>query len=238
MEDIKTTILQLVQNERNELDAVLDDYFSKHPEKTNIEFVSANTTYFNISYTNKLGGIVYVQYALNELLRDCSGYSLVLNKWGDTPSSETLLVNMKNIEPLPGEFSALIKIINGLSSPVAGAYHFDNVQLKRIADFNRALALLHESDVAVVVDVNDNCVIRFVNAADIADVAYRTACFYGHTDDLFNFALIAVKLSCSHSVSYSLEIHLHNLDLCVRAGAYSSCSSLCEFFIISFKNSS
>lgn len=171
MEDIKTTILQLVQNERNELDAVLDDYFSKHPEKTNIEFVSANTTYFNISYTNKLGGIVYVQYALNELLRDCSGYSLVLNKWGDTPSSETLLVNMKNIEPLPGEFSALIKIINGLSSPVAGAYHFDNVQLKRIADFNRALALLHESDVAVVVDVNDNCVIRFVNAADIDYVA-------------------------------------------------------------------
>lgn len=171
MEDIKTTILQLVQNERNELEAVLDDYFSKHPEKTNIEFVSANTTYFNISYTNKLGGIVYVQYALNELLRDCSGYSLVLNKWGDTPSSETLLVNMKNIEPLPGEFSALIKIINGLSSPVAGAYHFDNVQLKRIADFNRALALLHESDVAVVVDVNDNCVIRFVNAADIDYVA-------------------------------------------------------------------
>lgn len=55
MEDIKTTILQLVQNERNELEAVLDDYFNKHPEKTNIEFVSANTTYFNISYTNKLG---------------------------------------------------------------------------------------------------------------------------------------------------------------------------------------
>ena len=58
----------------------------------------------------------------------------------------------------------------------------------------------------------------FVNAADIADVADRTACLDGHTDDLFNFALIAVKLSRSHSVSYSLKVHLHNLDLCVRAG--------------------
>ena len=171
MEDIKTTISQLVQNERNELEAVLDDYFSKHSEETNIEFVSANTTYFNISYANKLGGIVYVQYALNELLRDCSGYTFVLNKWGDTPSSETLLVNLKNIEPLPGEFSALTEIVKQLSSPVAIAYHFDKVQLRRIDEFNRALALLHESDVALVVDASDNCTIHFVNGTDIDYVA-------------------------------------------------------------------
>lgn len=180
MKDIKATIRQLVQNERNELETVLDDYFSKHTKETNIEFVSANTTFFNIPFANNLGGTAYMQYALNELLRDCSGYTLVLNQWGDFPSSETVQVNIKDIEPLPGEFSALTEIVKGLTNPVNSAYHFDKAQLKRIAEFNRALALLHEADVALVVDASDYCTIHFVNGTDIDYVAsfdgFRSVC--------------------------------------------------------------
>lgn len=164
MADIKTAMGQMIQNEKDNLAKVLDAYFKDNPKVYNIEFVAAHTTYLNIGCVNaKYGGKYYVQYALNEILRDSSGYTLVISQWGDNPSDESEYINLADIYPLPGELTELTEVVKKVINPVENIYHFDAIQTQRIEEFNRALTLLHEADVALIIDVDDNCVGRFAN---------------------------------------------------------------------------
>lgn len=137
MADIKTAMGQMIQNEKDNLAKVLDTYFKDNPKVYNIEFVAAHTAYLNIGCVNaKYGGKYYVQYALNEILRDSSGYTLVISQWGDNPSDESEYINLADIYPLPGE---LTELLLG-NSPSGGYCHGASIPTEVLID---ALRLRH-----------------------------------------------------------------------------------------------